>query len=53
MRACVLRSTSNVRQLCAVSEEPKWKPRISFLPSGVVPMITRMHSAYGFIHGYI
>ena len=42
-----LRSTSSSRQLCALSRMPTWKPTSSFLPSGVAPISTRMHSACG------
>jgi len=40
-------SISNSRQLRALSRTPTWKPISSFLPSGVAPMITSMHSAVG------
>jgi hypothetical protein len=40
-------STRSSRQLCALSRVPTWKPRSSFLPSGVAPMMTRRHSASG------
>src|SRR5512133_965685 len=41
------RSTSarSSRQLCALSRTPVWKPTSSFLPSGVAPISTSMHSA--------
>ena len=48
-RPRALMSTSNSRQLCALSRRPTWKPTSSFLPSGVAPMITSMHSACGSI----
>ena len=47
-----LRSTSSSRQLCALSRMPTWKPSSSFLPSGVAPIITRMHSASGSIRAW-
>jgi hypothetical protein len=31
--------------LCALSRTPTWKPTSSFLPSGVAPISTSMHSA--------
>ena len=37
------RSSSKVRQSWALSRVPSVKPISSFLPSGVAPMITRMH----------
>ena len=41
------RSISSSRQLWALSRTPTWKPSSSFLPSGVAPIITSMHSAVG------
>ena len=38
-------STSSSRQLWALSRTPTWKPTSSFLPSGVAPISTSMHSA--------
>src|SRR5437870_13726225 len=40
-----LMSTRSSRQLCALSRTPVWKPTSSFLPSGVAPISTSMHSA--------
>src|SRR5882724_8716802 len=37
-------SISSSRQLCALSRTPTWKPMSSFLPSGVAPISTSMHS---------
>src|ERR1019366_8254346 len=39
-------STSSSRQLCALSRTPTWKPMSSFLPSGVAPISTSMHSPW-------
>ena len=39
------RSSSKVRQSWALSRVPSVKPTSSFLPSGVAPMMTRMHCA--------
>src|SRR3954469_11891996 len=41
------KSTSSSRQLWALSRVPTWKPTSSFLPSGVAPITTSMHSAVG------
>src|ERR1035437_2758612 len=41
------KSTSNSFQLCALSRMPVWKPISSFLPPGVAPIRTSMHSACG------
>src|SRR5450759_2625475 len=43
------KSTSNSFQLCALSRMPVRKPINSFLPSGVAPISTSMHSACGSI----
>src|SRR4030088_593570 len=43
------KSTSNSFQLCTLSRMPVWKPINSFLPSGVAPISTSMHSACGSI----
>src|SRR6266481_2162887 len=40
-----LMSIRSSRQLCALSRTPVWKPTSSFLPSGVAPISTSMHSA--------
>ena len=40
-----LMSMRSSRQLCAFSRTPVWKPTSSFLPSGVAPISTSMHSA--------
>jgi hypothetical protein len=40
---CLMSMSS--RQLCALSRTPVWKPTSSFLPSGVAPISTSMHSA--------
>src|ERR1039458_7672022 len=40
-------STSNSRQLWALSRAPTWKPTSSFLPSGVAPISTSMDRALG------
>src|SRR6516162_7634903 len=40
-----LMSMRSSRQLCALSRTPVWKPTSSFLPSGVAPISTSMHSA--------
>src|ERR1700740_2728568 len=40
-----LMSMSSSRQLWALSRTPVWKPTSSFLPSGVAPISTSMHSA--------
>ena len=37
-------SMRSSRQLCALSRTPAWKPMSSFLPSGVAPISTSMHS---------
>src|ERR1700741_274959 len=37
------KSSSSSRQSCALSRAPSVKPSSSFLPSGVAPMMTRMH----------
>jgi hypothetical protein len=42
-------STSSSRQLWALSRTPTWKPRSSFLPSGVAPINISMQSACGFM----
>src|ERR1700726_581928 len=44
-----LMSMRSSRQLCALSRTPVWKPTNSFLPSGVAPISTSMHSAAGSI----
>jgi hypothetical protein len=46
-RPRALGPTSSSRQLWALSRAPTWKPTSSFLPSGVAPMITSTHSAWG------
>src|ERR1700719_2491075 len=46
-----LMSMRSSRQLCALSRTPVWKPTNSFLPSGVAPISTSMHSAAGSIRG--
>ena len=43
------RRTSSSCQLWALSRTPTWKPTSSFLPSGVAPISTSMHSACGSI----
>src|ERR1700735_2703678 len=40
-----LMSMRSSRQLCAFSRTPVWKPTSSFLPSGVAPISTSIHSA--------
>src|SRR3954454_8913704 len=47
VRPRAFKSTSSSRQLWALSRMPTWKPSSSFLPSGVVPISTSMHSACG------
>jgi hypothetical protein len=42
----------NSRQLCVLSRRPTWKPTSSFLPSGVAPISTSMHSACGSIRAW-
>ena len=42
-----LRDQWSSRQLWALSRMPTWKPSNSFLPSGVAPISTSMHSACG------
>src|SRR6266699_2770053 len=42
-------STSSSRQLCALSRTPTRKPMSSFLPSGVAPISTSMHSLWSSI----
>jgi integrase len=37
------KSSSSSRQSCALSRAPSVKPSSSFLPSGVAPMMTRIH----------
>src|SRR6266403_1353746 len=44
-----LMSKRSSRQLCALSRTPVWKPTNSFLPSGVAPISTSIHSAAGSI----
>src|SRR3981189_2828181 len=44
-----LMSMRSSRQLCALSRTPVWKPTNSFLPSGVAPISTSIHSAAGSI----
>src|ERR1019366_3350570 len=39
-------SMSSSCQLCALSRTPTWKPMSSFLPSGVAPISTSMHSLW-------
>src|ERR1700675_589350 len=39
-------SMRSSRQLCALSRTPTWKPMSSFLPSGVAPISTSMHSLW-------
>jgi hypothetical protein len=48
-RPRLLTSTSSSRQLWALSRTPVWKPSSSFLPSGVAPISTSMHSAWSSI----
>src|SRR5665647_3079171 len=42
-------SMRSSRQLCALSRTPTWKPMSSFLPSGVAPISTIMHSLWSSI----
>src|SRR6516165_6122348 len=44
-----LMSMCSSRQLWALSRAPVWKPTSSFLPSGVAPISTSIHSAVGSI----